>query len=556
MIAARLLALLLPLGIWLVQSTAAPHSNESRLAGGGFLAIGFSLIAFFAVGFGLMFGGVGAVNGDPALSQYVSFLTFPFANQSWGIVGLRGFGLLDASPAALDIFVSYVPLVATVSVLVSSVLVQRSGGLMQIAAASLISAIIFPVVGFWLWGGGWLAMLGVNMNLGHGAVDFGGITTAALAAGCAGFIWLFGNRNDGDVPSVTLQSYHPYRGLTGIIFMVIGVCAFFAGNPLFASISADSQSIFVVNALLSSFLAGGLAIGYSTLALRRPDMLLAGRAVFAALVMTAAGSVLYSTAIAVFTGVFGAIVAIAGAYYATTVWRLRDEYGFVLTSVLAGAIGLVFVGLFANGTRGMGLNTVGTTAYLGVNGLGVSGLFTNGFTSSDPGQLTAQIVASIIIAIYSTVVFAPFAFLAKRAKIHQYAADVSTIDEELQPVPVAPSLVSTFQPAPVAPSLAPSLQPVTAPVQVTASEVPTKTAIIEAPVAQVVAETQIAQPVKRITLLERLRLARMANKPTPPPAQARHTAYPVRAGGRRISIRPLVHPRQTAPAQESPEKNP
>ncbi|HEY3289229.1 MAG TPA: hypothetical protein VGK87_03785 [Anaerolineae bacterium] len=539
MFAARLLALLLPLGIWLVQSTTTPRSYESRLAAGGFIACGVSLMTFLLFGFALMFGGIGAINADPALSQYVSFLTFPFASQTWGIVGLRGFGLTDASSAALDVFINYVPLVATVSIVVASTQVRRAIGLLNIALASFVGTITFSVVGFWLWGGGWLAMLGANLNLGHGAIDFGGLPTVALVAGCAGLVWLYINRNDSESAPAALQSYHPSRGMVGIIFMLVGVCGFFIGNPLFASISADSQSLYAINAMVASFLAGGLAIGYSIVALRRPDMLLAGRAVFAALTMTAAGSVFYSTTIAVITGLLGAVVAIAGVYYASTVLRIREEYGFAVTSILSGALGFVLVGFFANGTRGAGINAIGPSAYLGVPGLGISGLFTNSFANSDPGQLTAQFVAIIVIAVFSALVYAPLALVSKRIKVPTYAADVSTNDEVLQPGSTAPAL-------------APYPQPVIAQVLEPTDNIPVvETPVIQTSVAAVVSEP----PVKKITLLERLRLARLNNKSTPPPTQARHTAYPVRAGGRRISIRPLVHPRQTAPVQESPEKN-
>ena len=37
-----------------------------------------------------------------------------------------------------------------------------------------LSMLIYPVYGCWVWGGGWLADLGVNFGLGNGHIDFAG----------------------------------------------------------------------------------------------------------------------------------------------------------------------------------------------------------------------------------------------------------------------------------------------------------------------------------------------------------------------------------------------
>ena len=145
MSAARLLPFLLPLGIWLAQSTATPRAQESRLAASGLVAIIVSFLAYLTLGFGFMFGGVGTVTSIPDPAQSVSYFTLPVADQTWGILGLRGFLLYSVPPAALDLFISFAPLVATVAVMLSSILVSRTGMATQITAVTLISGFIFPV---------------------------------------------------------------------------------------------------------------------------------------------------------------------------------------------------------------------------------------------------------------------------------------------------------------------------------------------------------------------------------------------------------------------------
>src|SRR5690348_14225991 len=90
---ARLTAFLLPLGIWLVLSAASPRSQEARIAASGIGALAVSVLLYFAAGFAFMFGGVGTVSALPELSRFVTYFTLPVDNQTWGMIGLRGFFL-------------------------------------------------------------------------------------------------------------------------------------------------------------------------------------------------------------------------------------------------------------------------------------------------------------------------------------------------------------------------------------------------------------------------------------------------------------------------------
>ncbi len=526
MSAARLLPFLLPLGIWLAQSTATPRAQESRLAASGLVAIIVSFLAYLTLGFGFMFGGVGTVTSIPDPAQSVSYFTLPVADQTWGILGLRGFLLYSVPPAALDLFISFAPLVATVAVMLSSILVSRTGMATQITAVTLISGFIFPVAGFWLWGGGWLGALGINLNLGHGAVDIGGVSTAAVTAGAAGMAWLLrGSRDQQSLPPQLPASYHPFRALIGIVCMIIGACAFFAGNSLYPTVAESATSQYTINILVACSVASLVALAYSAFALHRPDILITGRAVLAALIMTAAGGILYSSGVAALLGLLAALIAILGAYTMTIVLRIRDDIGIVTTALLAGIAGLMCVGVFANGNYGSGWNSVGAKAYLGINGMGISGLVSTGTAATDPGQLTAQLTAIFAIVAFSFAIFAIPALAIRRVSIPQYSSDIA------MPAPQAASI-----------SQSQDISPTPEPISVTATS-------SQKPAAD--------KPNPGATLLERLRMARVvraSNKSTPAPAQARHVAYPMRAGGRRVLLRPLMRSKEAPVASESGEK--
>src|SRR5207244_12138948 len=52
----------------------------------------------------------------------------------------------------------------------------------------IVGAIIYPIFGCWVWGGGWLAQLGYRLGLGHGAVDYAGSGVVHLQGGALAFI--------------------------------------------------------------------------------------------------------------------------------------------------------------------------------------------------------------------------------------------------------------------------------------------------------------------------------------------------------------------------------
>ena len=48
-----------------------------------------------------------------------------------------------------------------------------------------MGALLYPIFGCWVWGGGWMSQLGSTMNFGHGYVDFAGSTVVHAVGGFA-----------------------------------------------------------------------------------------------------------------------------------------------------------------------------------------------------------------------------------------------------------------------------------------------------------------------------------------------------------------------------------
>ncbi|MGQ9814168.1 MAG: hypothetical protein ACUVR3_03325 [Candidatus Roseilinea sp.] len=563
---ANVTPLLLPLGIWLMMSAAAPRNKEGQIAASGLLAFALAACAFFAIGFGLMFGGIGAVLDAPGLSRFVTYYTFPVAGQTWGLLGLRGFLLSDATaPEALSLFIAYLPLVATSAMLMAGLMARRSGFIAQTIVISIVSGIIFPIAGFWVWGGGWLAKTGLNLNLGHGVVDLGGLATTGLIAGAAGAVWLLlspkrQRRVAPDLP----PNHFPFRALSGGIFILIGASSFVAGNPLYGTQAAAIAGAYAANLILAGVVAALLALAYSFATTRRADALCAARATLAAVIIVSTGGPLFSAGLAAALGIVAALLATIGMYVVNEVLGWLDDNAVVSTAGLAGAVGLLSVGLFANGSFGAGWNGVGATSFLGRSGLGITGALAFGAMPADPGQFTAQFTAIGAIIAFTVMVFGAPAVTLHKVIRAQYSVE---IDEAAE----APGMARSSAPANRLPRQdnAQSLQPVAAtqagaesddtppaiPAPATLGELPLHRPGVDVPASGNGSEPADAEPAVAApgeatpgrSLLDRIRRGRSRPDEQEMPPRARHVAYPSRGAARRVVIRPLIDDQPAQP---------
>src|SRR5207244_2323626 len=83
---------------------------------------------------------------------------------------------------ALALFFFEVVFMETAGYIIVGAIAERINFKTFIVAELLLGAIIYPIYGNWLWGGGWLSQIGHSWNLGHGAVVFAGVAAMAFTA--------------------------------------------------------------------------------------------------------------------------------------------------------------------------------------------------------------------------------------------------------------------------------------------------------------------------------------------------------------------------------------
>ena len=85
----------------------------------------------------------------------------------------------------LALFLFQVVFMETAGYIIIGAIAERISFSAFILAELAMAALIYPIFGNWVWGGGWLSQLGVNFGLGHGHVDFAGSSVVHLVGGMA-----------------------------------------------------------------------------------------------------------------------------------------------------------------------------------------------------------------------------------------------------------------------------------------------------------------------------------------------------------------------------------
>lgn len=297
---------------------------------------GFGALAFFAVGFGLMFGAGGALWGAEGF-------------------GLSGFG----SPEDLAFFVFQVMFAATAATIVAGAVAERMKIKAYVAYSIAITAIIYPLFGHWVWGGGFLA----NLPFGAGAVDFAGSGVVHGVGGLLAFVaaWMLGprlGRYQEDGTPNPMPGHNMIYIVLGTLLLFFGWFGFNAGSTL---TPADPT---VPRIAVNTFLAGsaGAATVFVVQALRGPTgIATVCNGMLAGLVAVTAPCAYVAPWAAIAIGALGGLVYLAGAWLLDHRLKVDDPVGAVPVHGLAGMWGLVAVGIFADGTAGVtGLIAGGT----------------------------------------------------------------------------------------------------------------------------------------------------------------------------------------------------
>ncbi len=299
---------------------------------------------YWLVGFGIMFGGTGAFIG--------SFDPF--------IQGTYDFGTLPTWVYALFQTV----FCATAATIVSGSMAERTNFKAYVLYSALISLVVYPISGHWIWGGGWLAQLGFHDFAGSTAVHFVGGVTACLGAAILGP--RIGKYDKDGKPRAILG--HNMLAMALGVF-ILWFCWFGFNGASTVSMTGDDTmtqaGLIVFNTNLAAAMATLAAMIFSWLRYGKPDVSLTFNASLAGLVAITAGCDVMDPFGAAITGVAAGILVILSVEFFDKVAKIDDPVGAVSVHGVCGCLGTLCVGLFATDGGlfyGGGLTMLGTQA--------------------------------------------------------------------------------------------------------------------------------------------------------------------------------------------------
>lgn len=234
--------------------------------------------------------------------------------------------------------------VATTASIISGALAERVKLWSFFLFIVILCTFIYPLVGAWTWGNGWLAQMGFK--------DFAGSTIVHSTGGWAALLgaWLIGPRSgkydkNGKVVS-TPASNVPLATL-GTFILWFGWLGFNGGSVLSLSSAFDAATVALVFFNTNLAAVGGVlcAMGLSLLLYKRVQVLLILNGAIAGLVAITAGPDISSPILAFVIGSIGGILATLSVPVLEK-WKIDDVVGAVPAHLVAGIWGTLAVGIF------------------------------------------------------------------------------------------------------------------------------------------------------------------------------------------------------------------
>ncbi len=229
---------------------------------------------------------------------------------------------------------------ATAATIVAGAVAERMRFRAYAVYTVFLTALIYPIIVHWTWGGGWLSELGYSDFAGSGIVHMTGGVAAAVGAAILG---------------PRLGKYGPDgkpRAIPGhsIPFVVIGAFILFIGwfgfNPG-SVLVADGPAVGV--AALSTALAGGAgaiaACGYTWIRNGKPDTSMAANGLLAGLVAITAGPDVITNWWAILVGFLGGVIVCLAVPFFDKI-KIDDPVGAASVHGVVGAFGVLAVGIF------------------------------------------------------------------------------------------------------------------------------------------------------------------------------------------------------------------
>ena len=349
-------------GFAMVETGFTRAKNAANIVMKNVMDMSLGSIVFWILGFGLMFGeDIGGFIGAPDF----------FVKGDYG-----------AAYPSSSFFIFQTMFCATAATIVSGAMAERTNFLVYCIYSVLISALVYPISGHWIWGGGWLAEMGFH--------DFAGSTAVQMVGGVAALIGakMIGPRigkynEDGSVNAIPGHSIP--LGALGVFLLWFGWFGFNGASTVCATgdeALISMGDIFITTNMAAA--AGSTAtMIYTWVRYGKPDVSMTLNGVLAGLVAITAGCDVVSPAGALIIGLLAGVLVVVAVEFFDQKLKIDDPVGAISVHGVCGAFGTIVTGLFAT----------------------KDGLFYGAGSSFLMTQIIGVVTVAIYVAVAMTIIF-------------------------------------------------------------------------------------------------------------------------------------------------------
>lgn len=338
-------------GFAMVETGFTRAKNAGNIIMKNLMDFAIGTIIFWVIGFGIMFG-----------------------DSIFGIIGTPDFfvrGDYSSTFPTMAFLIFQTVFCATSATIVSGAMAERTKFSSYCLYSLIISAIIYPISGHWIWGGGWLANLGFH--------DFAGSTAVHMVGGVAALVGAkilgprIGKYSEDGKPNA-IPGHSLTLGALGVF--ILWFCWFGFNGASTVSATGDatliSMSSIFVTTNLSAATAATVTMIITWIKYKKPDVSMTLNGALGGLVAITAGCDLVSPTGAFIIGIISSIVVVYGVEFVDKVLKIDDPVGAIGVHCFCGAIGTILTGLLSTTN---GLFYGGGFKFLGIQIIGVVSVF-------------------------------------------------------------------------------------------------------------------------------------------------------------------------------------
>ncbi len=348
---AAMLVFFMQAGFGMVEAGLIRAKNAANVLMKNLMDFCFAALGFYIFGYAIMYGSEGPIIGTSGWLMGGSI-----ASPVEGLP-LPAFWLFQAVFAG------------TAATIVSGAVAERMRFIAYLSYSFIICAFVYPVVGHWVWGGGWLSNLNFHDFAGSTVVHAVGGVTALVAVRMLGP--RIGRFNPDRSPNHIGGHNLPLTTL-GVFILWFGWYGFNAGSTLGTS-EPDVMARIAMNTTLAAAVASVAAMITGWIKFGKPDLALSLNGALGGLVGITAPCAVVSDGMSIYIGIVAGILVIYGIEWLNKL-QVDDVVGAFPVHGLCGVWGTLAVGLFGQkilGSPSDGLFYGGGFGQLGIQALGL-----------------------------------------------------------------------------------------------------------------------------------------------------------------------------------------